>query len=341
MEFLAEYGLFLLKAVTLVASILLVVAGVTVIASRAKEKVNDNLTIRSLREKFYDIAEEMSENVLGKQALKKFTSEQKEKDKTRKKEFNDADNPLKRIFVLKFHGDIKASAVRTLREEVTAILSVATPNDEVFVRIESGGGTVHGYGLAASQLERIKQRSITLTAAVDKVAASGGYLMASVADRIIAAPFAIIGSVGVIAQLPNFHRFLKKHNIDYEQISAGEYKRTLSVFGENTKKGREKFQEQIEEVHQLFKDAIARHRPFVDISKIATGEIWLATRALELQLVDELMTSDDFLMKANDTAELFEISYERKKALSEKIASNVSSCIEKIMEKFQSSSDSI
>lgn len=341
MQFLSEYGLFLLKAVTLVASILIMVAGATAIASKAKEKAKDKLNVRSLREKFEDMAEIMSDTILGKKAFKNFEAQQKEKFKTRKKELNASDTPLKRIFVVNFHGDIQASAVRGLREEVTAILTVANSQDEVLIRIESGGGTPHGYGLAASQLERIKQRGIPLVAAVDKVAASGGYLMASVADRIIAAPFAIIGSVGVIAQLPNFHRLLKKHNIDYEQISAGEYKRTLTVFGENTKKGREKFQEQVEELHEIFKGAITRHRPFVNISEIATGETWLGTRAIELKLVDELMTSDDYLLNANDHADLFEISYTRKKSMGEKLAGNVAACVDKIYEKFRSKSEEI
>ena len=183
-----------------------------------------------------------------------------------------------RVFVLNFDGDWKASAVNLFREEITAILCVAKPQDEVVVRLESSGGVVHGYGLAASELQRIKDHHIPLTIAVDKVAASGGYMMACVADKILAAPFAIIGSIGVLAQLPNFHRFLKKHDVDFEQITAGQYKRTLSLFGENTSDGRKKFQTEINEAHQLFKQFITEHRPQIDIDKLATGEYWFGQK---------------------------------------------------------------
>ena len=108
------------------------------------------------------------------------------------------------------------------------------------------------YGLAASQMQRIRDKKLKLTVCVDKVAASGGYMMAVVADKIIAAPFAVLGSIGVLAQVPNFHRLLKKHDVDFEMLTAGKYKRTLTMFGENTDKGREKFQEDIEDTHVLF-----------------------------------------------------------------------------------------
>jgi serine protease SohB len=217
------------------------------------------------------------------------------------------------VFVLNFHGDIRASALASLREEVTAVLTVAQPEDEVMLRLESSGGLVHAYGLAAAQLLRIRDRRLKLTVAVDKVAASGGYLMACVADRIIAAPFAILGSIGVIAQLPNFNRLLKKHDIDYEQFMAGEYKRTVTLFGENTDKGRHKFQEEIEATHALFKDFVRNHRPQLDLDQVATGEYWYGTRALEHRLADELRTSDDYLLDASAGAEVYEVTYTGKK----------------------------
>ena len=201
---------------------------------------------------------------------------------------------------------------------------MAGSGDEVVVRLESGGGVVHGYGLAASQLQRIREQKIPLTVAVDKVAASGGYLMACVADQIIAAPFAIIGSIGVLAQLPNLHRLLKKHEIDFEQIYAGEYKRTLTLFGENTDKAREKMREELEETHGLFKDYVKVQRPDLDIEKVATGEHWLATRALELGLVDRLQTSDDYLMAARRDAQLILLSYTERKKLLDRLASLMS-----------------
>lgn len=208
-----------------------------------------------------------------------------------------------------------------LREEVTAVLSVATSDDEVVVILESPGGVVHGYGLAASQLQRFKDHRIALTVAVDKVAASGGYLMACVAQRIIAAPFAILGSIGVVGQMPNFNRLLKSHDVDYELITAGEYKRTLTLFGENTEKGREKFREEIEITHALFKDFVRTHRPDVDIERVSTGEHWYGLQALELKLVDAVRTSDDYLRDASATADLYELTYIRKRRGLERILS--------------------
>src|SRR5690606_11055820 len=199
-----------------------------------------------------------------------------------------------RVFVLDFDGDIKASATDNLRHEVTALLSLASAEDEVVLRLESGGGMVHGYGLAASQLARIRQAGVPLTVCVDKVAASGGYMMACIGDKVLSAPIAILGSIGMVAQLPNVHRLLKKHDIDFEVLTAGEYKRTLTVFGENTEKGREKFQEDLETTHELFKNFVGRYRPQLSIDEIATGEVWLGVSALNKHLVDELKTSDEY-----------------------------------------------
>ncbi|MEM7292965.1 MAG: protease SohB, partial [Pseudomonadota bacterium] len=223
-----------------------------------------------------------------------------------------------RIFVLDFDGDIKASAVSCLRREITAILSLAGEQDELVVRLESGGGMVHAYGLAASQLQRIKDAGVTLTVCVDKVAASGGYMMACVANKLMAAPFAIIGSIGVVAQIPNFHRLLKKNDVDFELITAGEYKRTLTLFGENTEKGRAKFVEDIEEIHVLFKEFVAEQRPNLEVEKVATGEIWFGQRAIDKQLVDELITSDEYIARACDDADVFEVKYVEKKSIPER-----------------------
>ena len=129
------------------------------------------------------------------------------------------------------------------------------------VRLESGGGLVHGYGLAAAQLVRLKDAGLTLTVCVDKVAASGGYMMACVADKVVAAPFAVIGSIGVVSQLPNFHKWLKNHDVDYEMFTAGDYKRTVTVFGENDAEDRAKYQEELEQTHALFKHFVNTYRP--------------------------------------------------------------------------------
>lgn len=227
----------------------------------------------------------------------------------------------KRIFVLNFDGDIRASAVSSLCQEVSAILTMAGPGDEVVVRVESGGGVVHGYGLAASQLRRLRDRGIPLTVAVDKIAASGGYMMACVADQIIAAPFAFIGSIGVLLQAPNLRGLLKKHDVEFEQIYAGEHKRTLTLFGENTDKAREKVRQQIEETHNLFKAHVKAQRPGVDIEQVATGEYWLGSRALEMGLVDRLQTSDDYLMDARFDAQILELHYAEKLKLIDRFSS--------------------
>jgi serine protease SohB len=220
---------------------------------------------------------------------------------------------------LDFHGDIKASANDGLRETISAVLTLATPKDEVVVKVESGGGMVHSYGLASSQLARITHKEIPLTVCVDKVAASGGYMMACVANKIVAAPFAILGSIGVVAQLPNFHRLLKKNDIDYEMFTAGEFKRTVTMFGENTEKGREKFVEDLEDTHVLFKDFVSEHRPQVDIGAVATGEVWFGRRAKAVNLIDVLQTSDEYLLDQVETADIFEIEYAVKKSLPEKL----------------------
>ena len=232
--------------------------------------------------------------------------------------------------MLNFHGDIRASAVASLREEITAILTVASADDEVFLRLESGGGVVHGYGLAASQLMRLREKNIPLTVSVDKVAASGGYMMACVGNRIIAAPFSIIGSIGVIAQVPNFHKVLEKHDVEFDQFTAGEFKRTVTMFGENTDEAKSKFREEIEDIHVLFKDFIVQHRPDVDIVKVSTGESWPGTRALERELVDELKTSDDYLLENSQHADIYEINYVSKKSLLERIGIHVQRVVDKL-----------
>lgn len=320
MEFLTEYGLFLAKFITVVIVIAIIAGGIIVIIFRSRSDSEGHFNIINLNQKYENMNLLLQSQILPKSAFKKIVKETKTRHKKRDKEIT-GDSIVKRIYVIDFKGDIKASDVASLREKITAILTVAKKEDEIVVLVESAGGTVHGYGLCASQLKRIRDNGINLTVAVDKVAASGGYMMACVANKVIAAPFAIIGSVGVLAQIPNFNRLLKKHNIDFEQITAGEYKRTLTLFGENTDKDREKMKEELEETHQLFKDFIKTNREQVDIEKIATGEHWYGKRAIELKLVDELITSDDYLCSAAGNADIYQVDYIRKKSFSEKIFS--------------------
>ncbi len=316
MHFLAEYGMFLLKTATLVIAILMVLAFSITIAAKSKMQNQGKLKLKRLNKKYEEMADTLNQEILPKSDYKKLQKQHKHADKKAAKQ----GDRKKTIFVINFHGDIKAQAVNSLREEVSAILSVAKPFDEVVLLLESPGGMVHGYGLAASQLSRIRQKDIQLTVCVDKVAASGGYLMACVANKIIAAPFAIIGSIGVIAQLPNFHRWLNDKHIDVELLTAGEYKRTLTMFGKNTEQGREKFQVQLEETHTLFKDFIKQNREFVDLNKVATGEYWYGTQALDLKLVDTLQTSDDYLLSKIVQSNVIEVNFKPKKSLTQRLA---------------------
>ena len=320
-EFLFEYGIFFSKVFTIVVLLTLAFITLFFIFSRSRPGMEGHLEVRNLNQKYEQMKLILNSVILHKKAYKKSIKDIKKKQKQDQKQA-DSRQTRPRIFILNFKGDIRASEVMSLREEITALLSVAETNDEVLVRLESGGGTVHGYGLAASQLKRIRDKGIKLTVAVDKVAASGGYLMACVANKIIAAPFAIIGSIGVLAQLPNFHRLLKKHDIDFEQISAGKHKRSLTLFGENTREDREKLKQELEETHDLFKQFVKEYRETVEIETISTGEHWYGKRALELNLVDEIQTSDDFLTHVVDGTDLYELEYVRKKPLMEKAFSS-------------------
>jgi serine protease SohB len=243
--------------------------------------------------------------------------------------------PQKNLFVLDFKGDILASAVENLRHEITALCEVAAEGDEVVVRLESAGGAVHSYGFAASQLARIRSKGLELTVCVDRVAASGGYMMACVAERIVAAPFAILGSIGVVSPMPNLHRLLDKFGIDYENFTAGEYKRTVSPLAEITPKGRKKYQEQLEEVHQLFKDHVHENRPSVDIDEVATGEHWHGIRAAELGLVNELMTSDDYLISKVDDANIYKLSFRRPRNVRDRLSGFVRAASGSLMDTLQ------
>jgi serine protease SohB len=341
MEFVSSYGLFLLKAITIVIAILVSVMGIAGITMRNRLSGgrDEQLNITNLNDTYTELHAVLEDALLSPEQLKAQAKLKKKEDKAESKaEKRKAKAKLnakpakdekppkdkehkKRLYVLDFDGDIKASAVEELRQEITATLTMATERDEVLVRVESGGGEVHSYGLAASQLQRLRDHKIPLTVSVDKVAASGGYLMACVADKIVAAPFAILGSIGVIAQIPNIHKILKKNDVEIEQLTAGEYKRTLTLIGENTDKAREKMQEELEEVHDLFKDFVITRRPQLNLSEVATGEHWLGSRALDLKLVDELITSDDYIMAQRETADILALSIRRRKSLIERVTS--------------------
>ena len=331
MEFLLDYGLFLAKIATVVVALVVLLVIVKSVGGK-NSAIKGELEVVNLTDRHKDIVEQLEHHLHDDAFLKARDKAEKksEKEKTKardkaiKKAAKEGELDTKRephLFVLDFNGSIDAKEVASLREEVTAVLAVAREGDEVLLRLETGGGMVHGYGLASSQLDRLKAAGLPLTIAVDKVAASGGYMMACIADKIVSAPFAIVGSIGVIAQLPNFNKLLKKHDIEYEQLTAGEYKRTLTMFGENSDKAREKFKQELEETHELFKDFIRDHRPALDLDKVATGEHWFGTQAKALGLVDEIKTSDDLVVEACKDKTVLAIHYVQKKKLTDKLAS--------------------
>lgn len=307
---LFELGLFSAKAFIILIVVLAILIVFFVLLGRGKDKSKGKLVVKNLNKKYTEAEESVLIQTLPKKQFKHYLKDKKAEEKLKSK-----DTEMKKVFVLNFMGDIKASAVSGLREEINAIINVAKSGDEVVLRLESAGGVVHGYGLAAAQLARLRAKQIDLTITIDKIAASGGYMMACIANRILSAPFAIVGSIGVIVQLPNFNRVLKDKHVEYEQIMAGEYKRTITMFGENTPEGREKMQQDIDDIHQHFKKLIKDNRPDINIQEVATGEHWLGQDALRLKLVDEIKTSDEYLMDCSKHAKLFEICYETKKPL--------------------------
>ena len=337
--FFLEYGLFLLQAITIVLAVVLTVVGIIAASSKGGRNHAAQLEIKSLNDKYDDLKADIESVLLTDDELKQQAKAAKKKAKLKKAkaklscEEDSAENTKPRIFVLDFDGDIKASAADNMRDEITAILTVAKPTDEVLLRLESGGGMVHAYGFAASQLKRIKNADIKLTVAVDMVAASGGYMMACLADRIIAAPFAVLGSIGVVAQVPNFHRLLKKNDVDYDTFTAGEFKRTVTMFGENTEQGKSKFIEELEDTHVLFKQFVAENRAIVDLEAVATGEAWFGVRALENNLVDELLTSDEYLFASRKIADIFSVGFTEKLTLVEKLGIGVQNGVTSALEK--------
>jgi len=342
MEFLFQYGLFLAEAVTVVVAFVVVIVVATGLTRRAGTQ--EGMEVTHLNRRYEQMSATLEQAMLSKKAAKAYAKAKKAQDKTQSKADAKAEKQAakagearelerRRLFVLDFQGDLRASGAGPLREEVTAVLSVATQHDEVLVRVDNAGGMVHGHGLAATQLARLREKGIPLTVSVDKVAASGGYMMACVADRIIAAPFAILGSIGVLAQIPNFHRLLDRAGVDFELVKAGEHKRTLTFFGENTPEDREKMQQDVENVHALFKRYVARYRPSLDVEQVATGEHWHGIDALELNLVDELQTSDDYLMVAASDRDVYAVKYTAKQGLSERLASVVSMTVGRCLER--------
>ena len=336
MELLFQYGLFLAKIVTVVVAIAVIAVLIVNVTQRKRQR--GELRITNLSEQHKDMQEDLAVALLDAPQQKLWHKAQKKKLKLEakaakaKSKQGDTEAATKpRVWVIDFKGSMDAHEVSSLREEITAVLTVATPQDQVVVRLESPGGVVHGYGLAASQLQRIRDKQIPLTVAVDKVAASGGYMMACVANKIVAAPFAILGSIGVVAQIPNLNRFLKNKDIDVELHTAGQYKRTLTLLGENTEEGRQKFREELNETHHLFKDFVKEMRPSLDIEQVATGEHWYGTQAQEKGLVDEVGTSDELLLGLMENREVISVRYTQRKKMMDRFTGSAAESADKLM----------
>lgn len=338
MEYFIEYGVFLAKAITWLVAIFLVVTLLVAAGQRSRrQSPRGHLVVTHLNKEIDGFRQSLQQVILDRFAFKRTVKEQKRQDKLetrRQRSSDDTAARRRRVYVLRFEGDLEASNVESLRQEVTAVLTMAEPQDEVMVALESPGGMVHAYGLASSQLLRLREQELALTVCVDKVAASGGYMMACVANRLLAAPFAILGSVGVLVQMPNIHRLLKKHDVDVELITAGEYKRTMTPLTEVTEKGREKVREEVEEMHELFKSWVKQYRPVLDIDEVATGETWVGLQALEKNLIDGISTSDSYILERCADSDVYEVRYEIRMPLRDRFGTSIHLVLDKTLLKW-------
>jgi len=323
-DLLVAYGFFLLKVITVLLVILIPILMISSSTKHRKETDKGRIIVKNLSDKLEEIGVTLKSAEMDPKAYKSFL---KERNKKKKKEVKG--KPKEIVYVLDFKGDIQASAVGKLKQEINAIIASQVKCKEVVIKVESGGGSAYAYGLCAAELKRLVDNKIKLTVCIDKMAASGGYLMSCVATKIVAAPWAIVGSIGVIAQLPNFHRLLKKLDIDIEMHTAGKFKRTLTTLGKNTKQGREKFISELEDLHVVFKDFVQENRSKIQVAKVSTGEVWQGDKAKKLGLIDEIGTSDDYLLKLASKFKLLEIQYFEKKPFTARIGAAVEVVVEK------------
>ena len=328
-DLLIAYAFFLLKVFTVLIAVLIPILIISSSSKHKKDADKGKILVKNLSDKLEKIGVSLKSAEMDPKAYKNFL---KEKNKKRKKESKD--KPKEIVYILDFKGDIQASGVDKLKQEINAIIYSKVKCKEVVLKVESGGGSAYAYGLCAAELKRLVDHKIKLTVCIDKIAASGGYLMSCVATKIVAAPWAIVGSIGVIAQLPNFHRLLKKQNIDIEMHTAGKFKRTLTTLGKNTKRGREKFISELEDLHVVFKDFVKENRSKIKVTKVSTGEVWQGDKAKELGLIDEIRTSDDYLLKLSDKFKLLEIEYFEKKPFTARLTAATEETFEKVVYKF-------
>ena len=219
------------------------------------------------------------------------------------------------LYYLEFEGDIQASEAAKLKQEILVCLQVAKPTDVFLILVESSGGSVSNYGDLYSVMEMIKKRGHTLWVAIDRVAASGGYLISLPADKIFATPFALIGSIGVLSEVPNFGGLLDKYGVKMEEYTAGERKMNISMFRENGEEQKEHHRKKLGKIHELFKAQLVKYRggliekKGVDIGELMEGDFWMGENAFELGLVDELKSSVEILLDEKDHFNILKVNY--------------------------------
>lgn len=328
MEWWSLYSLFAAKVATFLLALIIVLIVIAKVRSAGRQRGSEaSLSIKERKERFQPRQHQLQGIRMSDSEYKRWQKQQHKEEKARLK----ADQSERSvIWVLDFDGDLQASGADEMAEEITSLIEGANKGDEVVLRLESGGGLVHAYGLAAAQLDRLRDAGLKLTVCVDRVAASGGYMMACCADHLIAAPFAVIGSIGVVAQVPNVHRLLKKHDVDVEILTAGEHKRTLTMLGENTDEGRRKFLEDLADTHTLFKQHVRQRRPLLDIDQVADGDIWYGQQALALGLTDGVQTSEGYLsQRAREGIDIFEVSLTTPRSLVSRLAHGAESALQR------------
>ncbi len=309
MNFWIDFGGFALRSFWIAAMIALVVVIPIIFGARTQKRREEDVKVSSLDERFDLMEAQIRVATDGAKGAKAFLKERKKAAKLH-------DDSAKRVYLVAFKGDPMASGHAAFARKITAALMAARAGkDEIVVTLHSPGGLVSAYGLMAAQMQRVRRAGVELTACVDQVAASGGYMMAVVANRIVAAPFAVVGSIGVVAQVPNVNRLLKKIDVDYEELTAGEHKRPISVLAPITDEGREHFRHKLEETHVAFKDFVRENRPALNVEAVGDGDYWYATDALKLGLIDAISTSDEYLMNQRGKARLFVSDAPEKKTL--------------------------
>jgi protease-4 len=202
----------------------------------------------------------------------------------------------KAIAVIDVKGDILSS------EKVVKEIEKYDEDSSVraiVLRVNSPGG-----GIAQSQeiYKAVKEADKEIIASLGSVAASGGYYISCGADRIIANPGTITGSIGVITTFPKYHQLLKKIGVEWEVIKSGEHKDIGSPYRDMTVEEKRLFQDVIDDLFDQFVEVVSVERdiPKEEVLKLADGRIFSGNQAHELGLVDEIGTFSDAIRIAGE-----------------------------------------